>query len=195
MVIGITGGIGTGKSTILKILKENYGYIIFEADKIGHKVMNIDGIAYNKIVECFGKEILQKDGMIDRKRMSLIVFNDKSKLEKLNSIVHPAVIEYIEEQIKENTKRGYENFVIEAALLIESGCNKLCDKVWYIYADEDVRIERLMKNRNMTQTEIKNVIKNQMGHKFFMNNTDEMINNSKSFENTLNQVQKLLEFY
>lgn len=194
MILGITGGIGTGKSTVLNILKEKYNFIIFEADKIAHEVMNPNGIAYNEIVDYFGDEILYSDSSIDRKKMSSIVFNNKEKLEKLNSIVHPAVIKEILQRIEKNKALGYDDFVIEAALLIESGCSKVCDMVWYVYADESVRVERLIKNRNMTAKQIENVIKNQMSHEFFLNNTNAIIDNSKSFEDTCMQVQKLLEF-
>ena len=194
MILGITGGIGTGKSTVLNILKENYDFLILESDKIAHEVMNPGNSAYNEIVEFFGVDILNDDKTINRKKMSEIVFNNKDKLNKLNSIVHPAVIQKISDTIEAEKAKGKENFVIEAALLIESGCSKICDRVWYIYADTKVRIERLMKSRNMTRIQIEDVMKNQMKDEFFKDNTTDIVDNSKSIEDTCVQVQKLLEF-
>ena len=194
MILGITGGIGTGKSTVLNILKEKYDFLVLESDKIAHEVMNPGNIAYNEIVEYFGVDILDEDKTINRKKMSEIVFNDKEKLNKLNSIVHPAVIKKISDTIEEEKSNGKENFVIEAALLIESGCSKICDRVWYIYADTEVRIERLMKSRNMTRKQIEDVMKNQMKNEFFRDNTTDIVDNSNSIEDTCARVQKLLEF-
>lgn len=194
MILGITGGIGTGKSTVLNILKEKYDFLVLESDKIAHEVMNPGNTAYNEIVEYFGDSILNEDKTINRKMMSEIVFNDKDKLNKLNSIVHPAVIKRISDTIEQEKLNGKENFVIEAALLIESGCSKICDRVWYIYADTEVRIERLMKSRNMTRKQIEDVMKNQMKNEFFRDNTTDIVDNSNSIEDTYTRVQKLLEF-
>lgn len=194
MILGITGGIGTGKSTVLNILKEKYDFLVLESDKIAHEVMNPGNSAYNEIVDFFGDDILNDDKTINRKKMSEIVFNNKDKLNKLNSIVHPAVIQKISDTIEAEKAKGKENFVIEAALLIESGCSKICDRVWYIYADTEVRIERLMKSRNMTRIQIEDVMKNQMKDEFFKDNTTDIVDNSNSIEDTYARVQKLLEF-
>lgn len=194
MIIGITGGIGTGKSTILKILREKYGFVIFEADKIGHERMAKGQEAYAKIIDLFGNEILDENLEINRKSLSNLVFHDKEKLEQLNQIIHPAVIKTIQERIHHyQTTQNIHRFVIEAALLIESGCDQICDTVWYIYADEDVRIERLMKNRNMTKEQIASIMKNQLKKQDFEENTDCVIDNSGSIKNTEKQIEKLLE--
>lgn len=194
MVIGITGGIGTGKSTVLNILNEKYGFHIFEADKIGHEVMKKGMSAYKKIVKAFGNDILNEDGEIDRCKMSDVVFNNKYELEILNNIIHPEVINEIKKRIEAGQKEGINNFVIEAALLIESGCNLLCDRVWYIYSEDSVRIQRLKNNRGMTEEKILSVIKNQLDYREFANKTDAIIDNSSSMENTCRQIEKLLEF-
>lgn len=194
MIIGITGGIGTGKSTVLNVLKERYGFIIFEADKIAKEIMKKGCLAYNRIVRHFGKDILAESGEIDNKKMSETVFNDKEKLKLLNDIVHPSVIEEMQNRIKEYEKEGKDRFVIEAALLIESGCNKICDMVWYIYADEETRIKRLVEGRGMNREQILKVIENQLDTNEFKKNTDAVIDNSKSIEDTIMQVEKLLEF-
>lgn len=195
MVIGITGGIGTGKSTVLKLLNEKFGFYVFEADKVGHELMKSGEIVYNKIVETFGNEILDDNNEIDRKAMSKLVFSNKEKLEVLNNIVHPEVIaEMVRRMEYESKNHNINNFVIEAALLIESGCNKICDKVWYIYSDDDTRIERLKKGRGMKEEDIKAVMKNQLKYEEFKTGTSYVIDNSLSIENTCLQIEKLLEF-
>lgn len=195
MIIGITGGIGTGKSTVLKILEEKYGFVVFEADKIGHELMKKGNKTYDKIVKHFGNEILDSDLVINRKALSDIVFHDNEKLNHLNNMIHPAVISKIKSEIeKYRLENGTDKFVIEAALLIESGCDKICDWVWYIYADTPVRIERLIKSRGMSEKQIDTVMKNQLEKEDFIKNTDYVIDNSGSIEDTDRQIKKLLEF-
>lgn len=195
MIIGITGGIGTGKSTVLSLLKNKYGFTVFEADKIAHEIMNKGHEAYNKIVDSFGDGILNSDLTINRRALSDIVFHDRSKLNVLNEIVHPAVISKILSEI-DNLRRekGTDRFVIEAALLIESGCDKICDSVWYIYADKEVRIDRLVKGRGMTTKQIASVMENQLDKERFIKNSDIVIDNSSTIEITDKQIEKLLVF-
>lgn len=195
MIIGLTGGIGTGKSTVLSLLKDKYGFTIFEADKTAHEIMNKGYEAYDKIVESFGNEILNPDLTINRRALSDIVFHDKEKLNVLNEIVHPAVISKILSEIERcRREKGTDRFVIEAALLIESGCDKICDSVWYIYADKEVRIDRLIKGRGMTMEQIESVMKNQLDKEIFIKNSNSVIDNSGTIESTDKQIEKLLVF-
>lgn len=194
MILGITGGIGTGKSTVLNILKDKYGFTIYEADRIAKEIMEKGGLAYNRIIECFGKDILDEKSEIDKEKMSERVFNNKDNLDKLNNIVHPAVIEEIKSRINRDREKGREKFVIEAALLLESKCNEICDKVWYIYSDEETRIERLKCGRGLEGKQIERVMKNQLSETAFRERTDAVIDNSKSIDNTVMQIEKLLEF-
>lgn len=195
MIIGITGGIGSGKSTVLKLLSDKYDFEIFEADKIGHEVMKKGGLAYDDIVALFGRDVLDKEEEIDRVRLSDIVFTDRDRLESLNAIVHPAVIDEIKTRIHNSMKTsGKDRFVIEAALLIESGCYKICDSVWYIYAEEKVRIQRLIQSREMSVDKIKEVMGNQLKKEEFEDKCSAVIDNSKTMEDTDRQIQKLLEF-
>lgn len=195
MVIGITGGIGTGKSTVLNLLKDKYGFKIFEADKIAHEIMNKGHETYEKIVEYFGNGILNSDLSINRRILSDVVFHDSEKLETLNSIVHPAVIAEILTEIEKcQSENGADKFVIEAALLIESGCFKICDSVWYIHADKEVRIARLIEGRGMSREQIESVMKNQLDKENFIKNTNAIIDNSGTIECTDKQIEKLLVF-
>lgn len=195
MVIGITGGIGTGKSTVLKILKEKHFFHVFEADRMGHEIMKPGMEAHKKIVNFFGTGVLKEDNFIDRKALGEIVFKDEEKLKILNGIIHPAVINDLEARIK-RMKEGEPNanFVIEAALLIESGCYKICDSLWYIYSNDETRIERLKRERGYTEEQIRCVMANQLDNKEFMDKTDVTIDNSNSIEETEKQIEKILEF-
>lgn len=192
MVIGITGGVGCGKSTIIAIMKERYDFTVMEADKIGHLLMKKGEKVYDTIVRCFGKDILDEDGNIDRSCLGAIVFNDSYKLDKLNSIIHPGVRNYIEDCIK-NAKPG-ENFLIEAALLLEAGYRDVCDQIWYIYASEDVRRRRLKESRGYSDEKITQIMKNQLDSKEFMRLTDYTIDNNDDVDKTLEQIEKILEF-
>lgn len=192
MVIGITGGVGCGKSTVMSIMKEKYGYILLEADKIGHMLMEPGQKIYKKIVEHFGMDILHSDGTIDRKRLGEIVFSDEMELEYLNSLIHPGVREYIDNRLKKSMSN--ENFLIESAILVEAGYKDICDEIWYIYVDESIRRTRLKNSRGYTEEKIDSIINNQLSDEEFRKNADIIIDNSKSVENTEFQIKKVVEF-
>ena len=143
-VIGITGGVGAGKSAILKYLKEKHGAIVIEADKVGHLLMEPGGACYYSIVEKFGSSILNGDQTINRSKLGKIVFADESLLSELNKIIHPRVKSHIVSEIaKERAYHRTNYFVVEAALLIEDHYDVVCDELWYIHTDEAVREKRL----------------------------------------------------
>ncbi|MFQ9151710.1 MAG: dephospho-CoA kinase [Blautia sp.] len=151
-VLGITGGVGAGKSTILDYLNRRYHARIIEADKVGHFLMEPGQKVYYRIVETFGSGILKGDQTIDRQKLGRLVFEDQEKLMKLNSLVHPAVKEYIASEIERERKEGKVPFTaVEAALLIEDHYDTICDELWYIYADEDVRRRRLGSLQRLQQ--------------------------------------------
>lgn len=194
MIIGITGGVGCGKSTVLHILKQDFDCYTIEADKVGHLVMQNGTETYQKIVSTFGNEILDTNLEIDRKRLAGIVFSDKEKLKKLNQIVHPAVKNHIKNEIEQVTHLGNHSIIIlEAALLIEEKYPEFCDEVWYIYADKQERIKRLKKTRGYTEEKIKKIMENQLSEEEFLKNCDKKIDNSHDFEATCQQIKKLFE--
>lgn len=193
MVIGITGGIGTGKSTVLKLLKDRYFFHIFESDKMGHEVMKPGTKVHDEIVKYFGYEILKPDEFIDREKLGEIVFNNQEKLEYLNSLIHPAVIKEISDRI-ERIKNIEENanFVVESAILFETGFDSICDKVWYVYADNDTRRKRLKEERGMSDERIEKIINQQLNEEEFKEKADVVLDNSNSFDDTFIMIQKLL---
>lgn len=194
MIVGITGGVGSGKTFVSKILEEKYNGILLNADRIGHKVMEVGCPAYDSIVREFGKNILGKDKTINRKKLGKIVFANKEKLETLNNIIHPAVKEYIINEIK-RLKDLYEDplIVIEAALLIEENYQEICDQLWFIYADEEIRRKRLKEERGYSDEQIDNIMKNQLSEKEFIEKTQVIIRNH-TMEEALSDINKALVF-
>lgn len=191
-IVGITGGIGSGKSMVLSYLKDCGAYII-EADKLAHHLMEPDMPAYVRIVECFGASILNDDRTINRNALGSIVFGDEAKLKQLNKIVHPSVKEYIIDDIKKVRALGSTDYyVIEAALLIQGGYREICDSIWFVYADEQTRIKRLVAGRGKSAKDYEVVMKNQENEDFYRANCDVVIDNSNDFISTQNVINDLL---
>ena len=147
--IGITGGVGAGKTAILSYLESNYPCRVMLADEIAHDVMEPGRDCYRKLQELFAKDqVFEADGQIDRKRMAQVLFSDEEKRLALNNIVHPAVKQYvIDEMNRERAAQKNKVLILEAALLIEEHYDEICDELWYIYTSEKNRRERLKLNR------------------------------------------------
>ncbi len=190
-IIGITGGIGTGKSTVLNILKNDFNAYVIEADKVAKDVTKKGQSAYTLILEAFGNDILSGDGEIDRKKLGDLVFNDPSKLDTLNEITHGKVREHIENTIDEvRTTKSHDLIVIEAALLIECGYKTICDVMWYVTADKEIRLSRLERSRGISKDRALAVMANQSDENFYKNNSDVIINNNGD----LNELREKVEF-
>jgi len=189
-IIGITGGVGSGKSLIINYISEKYNYIILETDKIAKELMNPGEKAYEKIIDYFGLEILDSDLNINRKAFAEIIFNDKSKLEKVNSIVHPIVKEYIIDIIS-NIDNVNKCYIIESAILEEAKLTDLCDEIWFIDSLEDVRIKRLEEGRGYSYEKSKEIIKNQKSKEDFLAISDIVIDNSGDIFKTYEQIDRI----
>ena len=195
IILGITGGVGSGKSRVLYDLKENYNAYIVEADKLAHELMQPDKSIYNEIVSTFGRSVLEEGTpyYIDREKLGSIVFNDSEKLTILNGIVHPLVKKEIKRQINEVRKsRKYRLFVIEAALLIQDGYNSICDEIWYIWVDAEERIKRLMKQRGYTREKCVSIIDSQETDEYYKKYANYTINNQNNYENSSKQLKERL---
>lgn len=188
MIIGIVGGVGCGKSTVLTYLKDKYNAYIIEADKVAKEIMNKGNESYNEVIKVF-PEILDKDDNIDRKKLAEIVFNDEKKLKILNNITHPGTIKEITNRINNSSNNLV---VVESAILIGSGIDRMCDEIWYVYCDLDKRIKRLMDSRGYSEEKTRNVILNQMSEEEFNSVSDEFIDNSHSEEETHEQIDFIL---
>ena len=137
-VLGITGGVGSGKSEVLRYLKEEYGAYVCQMDETAKELQRSGTDCFRQIVARFGNRVIGPDGELDRAELGSIVFADEVALHALNAIVHPAVFRWVREDIREKREEGVDLYVVEAALLTEEG-KTLCDELWYIYAEEYVR--------------------------------------------------------
>lgn len=192
--IGITGGIGAGKSTVLSLLKENFNCKVVLADEVAAHLMTSGHKCFDDVVALnWPTSILDESGEINRPLMAKYMFSDSELLSSVNSIVHPAVEkEVLNEVEQERQKHNIEYFFFEAALLIECGYGKLVDEMWYIYATEDVRTKRLMQSRGYDIERIKNTIMSQRSDASFREHADRIIDNSGNEEETLCQLKTIL---
>ncbi len=191
-IIGITGGIGSGKSQVLRYLGESYGAACCQADQVAKRLQKKGTKCYKRIVDHFGESILDDDGRLDRPKLANIVFSNKAQLRILNEIVHPAVKEKIREIIRKEEKKGTSVFVLEAALFIEENYNAMCDEVWYIYADEETRKRRLMASRGYSEEKIKGIFASQLSSSDFFAHCDRAIDNCNSFHETCSEIDDVM---
>lgn len=196
-VIGITGGVGSGKSEILNIIQDMCTCRIIRADELAKKLENKGEVCYKPLVELLGEDILDKQsGEIVPVKMAARIFSDKSEnlLEKVNAIIHPEVKNRILSYISEEKAKGeIDYFFIEAALLIEDNYDLICDELWYIYADVETRSERLRLSRSYSDEKIRNIMNSQLDEDTFRKHCAHVINNSNSLESSKEQLVLLLD--
>ncbi|MBP5529711.1 MAG: dephospho-CoA kinase [Lachnospiraceae bacterium] len=173
-VLGITGGIGSGKSLALSYLQNKYNCFVIKADDIGNEVKLKGNPCYKDIVKLLGKEILGSDKEIDKNLMAEKIFADSDLVENVNDIIHPAVRKEIEHMIKANSKE-YKLFVIEAALLCEADYFSLLNELWEINASKETRIERLMSSRGYSREKCESIIELQHCTDFYENASSEYL--------------------
>jgi dephospho-CoA kinase len=190
-VVGLTGGIGTGKSTVSKMIEE-IGIPVIDADKISKAIVEKRSPILKKIVEEFGIEVINPDGTLNRKKLGKIVFENAEKREKLNSIMHPAVKRKIVEEISALKKAGNKICVIDVPLLIESGFTDLVHKLIVVYANESIQVKRIIERDNLTEDEAMKRIKSQMPFEEKRKYADYILDNSKSMEFTKEQLINIL---
>ena len=194
--IGITGGVGAGKSEILSYIRAHYNCIVILADEVAHRLEKPGQECYNDLIALLGEEIRKPDGTIDKNRMAEKIFADKSLLEQVNNIVHPAVKKFIIQEIAaEKEKAEYDFFFVEAALLIEGGYEEILDELWYIYTDTALRRQRLKDSRNYSDEKIERILREQLSEETFRAHCSVVINNSCDFIDTCKQINKKLEEY
>ena len=193
--IGITGGVGAGKSTVLDFLAEKYQAYVMKADEIGHLVMEPGQECYEPVIALFGKQIIKDDKTIDRRQVSDVVFSHPDMLERLNEIIHPAVKRYIRRQLELKRQQGQKICVVEAALLLEDHYQEFCDTIWYIHTDQEIRIRRLMENRGYTREKSISIIASQAPEEFFRANADYVVVNNTDLKETWQQIEEGIRKY
>lgn len=192
-VIGITGGVGSGKSRVLSYLEEKHHAVICQADQVAWELQKPGQKCYLQIVEHFGTSILNDDKTIDRKVLGQIVFENNAKLQVLNTIMHPAVKSEIQKCILMEKEKGTKLFFLEAALLIEEHYDEICDELWYIYTSEPIRRQRLKDSRQYSDAKIDAIMASQLSEERFRVACKVIIENGGMFEDTCAKLDDAIE--
>lgn len=189
-VIGITGGVGAGKSEVLSLLQSRFGAEIILADEVAHELMEPGQAAYQEIVETFGTGFLQEDGAIDRRAFAALLFQKEGMRERVNAIVHPLVKTEIRRQVNISAA---QLVAVEAALLIEEKYGgDICEELWYVYTSREVRIHRLMAGRGYTREKCEQIMASQLSEEEFLANCQRVLRNDGSQEELERALQKLV---
>lgn len=178
-VIGLTGGIGSGKSQFAKYLAD-CGAVVINADKLGHQILKPGSDACKEITAAFGKEIITPEGEVDRSRLAEVVFNDRDALQQLNRITHPKILQVVRARLEEERQKGTVVVVIEAPLLIEAGWRTAIDEVWVVTASESTILKRLKKRGGLTESQMRARIHAQISDAERLKHADTVINNDGS---------------
>ena len=189
--IGLTGGIGSGKSTVSKILAD-LGAFVIDADKVGHEIYLPGKGAWQQISAAFGQDILAEDQTIDRKKLGALVFSSADALHQLNTIVHPIMFKEIEQRIQAKRDEGYTSpIVVEAAILIEANWLPLADEVWVVVTDKNAVIERVAEQRGMAAKDTEARIASQLSNQERIKYATVVFHNDGSLEDLQQQIQQV----
>ena len=189
-VIGLIGGIGSGKSSVSAIL-HSLGVEIIDADKVGHEAYTPNSEGWKKVISVFGQDIVGPENEIDRKKLGGIEFSDPSEMEKLNKLMHPIIHNLVEEKIKLLSNQGVKVVVLEAAILIEANWQDLTDEIWLAKSNQEVVIERVQLRNNFTREEIIKRIQSQMSNDEREKHSDIVIDNNGTIEQLEEKVKTL----
>lgn len=177
LVIGLTGSIGTGKSEATRVL-QGLGAEVINADQVGHEAYTPHTESWNAVVDTFGRDILQPDGEIDRRKLGAIVFADQGQMAKLNGIMHPRMAGMVAEKIEQMRSRGVTVVVVEAALLFEAGWETLVDEVWATDSPLEIVFQRLMSRNGLDEQEVRKRLGSQMDIQERLDRADVVVDNS-----------------
>jgi dephospho-CoA kinase len=191
-VIGLTGGIGSGKSTVSQLLSE-LGASVLDADKVGHQCYQPGTEAWKDVVDAFGEEIVAPDGSIDRKKLGAIVFGDPEALIRLNQIMHPRMYDMMADQIEEYRLGGVEVVVLEAAILFEAGWTPLVDEIWITVASEPTVVQRVRERTDLPEEQIRSRIRSQLSNEERKGKADLVISNDGGLDELREKVEELWE--
>lgn len=188
-VIGVTGNIGSGKTTVSRLLAEEYNCYYLNADDIGRAVAEPGGEAYAGLRAAFGDKHFLPDGRLDRPAMAELVFHDKRELERLNGIMHPAILRHIQREIDAvHQADPAQVIIVEAALLIEANYLGILDKLWLVWADDDVRLQRVMARDNITAEQARARMNNQMPQQEKLKYAQYVLHNNEGINELKNEL-------
>lgn len=192
--IGITGGVGAGKSEVLSYLAKKPGAKVMLADEIAHDLMEPGTECYNQIQSAFaGEDIFLPQGGLDRGKLASVIFSDDKKRLAMNAIVHPAVKRYVQQTAERERAEGKTRLlVLEAALLIEEHYDEICDELWYIYTREEIRQKRLMESRGYSPGKVRQIFASQLGEEVYRAACRVVIDNNGTVEEVFAQIDRAI---
>lgn len=191
--IGITGGVGVGKSAVLEYLADNYNCDIIMTDDVAKGLYTKGSKTYEMMIALIGEDIVDESGEIDKKKLADIIFSNANKRMAVNSIVHPAVKQEVITRITNNKIAGILDYTfVESALLLTEHYDVFCDEVWYIDTSEDIRRRRLKESRGYSDEKIDNILKSQQALENIKDKCSYCIDNNKDLEYTFRQIQNIL---
>jgi len=189
-VIGLTGGIGSGKSTVSQFLAE-LGAVIIDADRVGHEAFKPGTELWREVVAAFGRQIVTPSGDIDRKKLGEIVFGNAESLSRLNQTMHPRMYDMVKTQLEEYRRQGVAVAVLEAPLLIEANWTSLVDEVWVTVASEATVLKRLQERTGLSKEESLARIRSQLPSEERIKRADVVINTDCSLDEVKTRVKEL----
>lgn len=191
MIIGLTGSIASGKSTVANMLKE-YGLPIVDADLVARMVVEPGKPTLDKIVEVFGEEVLTEDRALNREKLGSIIFHDEKKRKMLNNIIHPAIRQEMLRQRDEHIENGEKTVIMDIPLLFESKLQHFVDKILVVTVDDNIQLKRLMERNQLSEEEATSRIQSQMPLSEKEEGADAVIYNNLSLDNTKEQLENIL---
>lgn len=200
-VIGITGGIGSGKSKVIGSMRKKYRVYLISTDEVAMNLMRKGNVSYQKVVGYFGTQVLGEDGEINRSELAKLVFEKEEELLKLNSFTHKDVREEVLRQIErvknraseENQIDGYDYILVETALPYEARLNEYCDEIWYVYASLEIRQRRLVENRGYSTQKVNNILNKQLPEEAYRDYCEKILVNDTNEEDILKQIETFLK--
>ena len=191
-IIGLTGGIGSGKSTVSQFLAD-FGAIIIDADKLGHEAYRPNTDTWRELVKTFGNRILAADNTIDRKKLGAIVFGNPEELARLNAIIHPQITKMIKKRINDYHRKGIDVIVLDAPVLFEASGKSLVEEVWVVVADEKNVIKRAVARTGLPEEQVRSRISSQMSVEERIKRAQVVIHNDGTVEDLRQKVKELWE--
>ena len=188
-IIGITGGVGAGKSSVLAVLKNDFGAKIILADLVAHDLMEPGSLGLRKVTEALGTSFLTPDGAVDRKALADLIFRDKEALKTRNSIIHPLVWK----TMKEEAEAASENLVIIEAAVFDTAPKNFFDELWYVYTTKENRIVRLMENRGYSREKCEDIIGRQASEEEYRALCSRVIDNNGDESDIKRQLKEILD--
>ena len=189
-IIGLTGGIGTGKSTVAQFLAE-LGAVVIDVDQVGHQALKPESRVYQEIVNTFGEQVLAPDGTIDRQKLGKIVFANPGDRTRLNEIIHPAMHRTVIAQMEEYRRQGVPVVVLDAPLLLDAGWAQIVDEVWVTTAAESTVLERLRERSSMSAQKVQARIHSQLPSQERIKQADVIIDTDCDLNELKNKVRQL----